>query len=182
MSNVYRIAMTLTANNHAGGVLAALSSQLLHVHGLVNQTNMAMDRFRLALGSVAAVWTGSKMVEGYADLVEHGNKFVHIQNQMTAQGWQQAEIADAVRRSWELTAKYQSIGAAEILEMQKEMAPVLGDRHEAGQLAETMAKLSVSMLGTLRLGHAGAAHSARHARRRRRSVVQQADPRCDQDG
>lgn len=149
MSNVYRIAMTLTANNHAGGVLSALASQLLHVHGLVNQTNMAMDRFRLALGGAAAVWAGSKIVEGYADLVEHGAKFVHIQNQMIAQGWKHAEVSEAVRRSWELTAKYKTVDAEQILEMQKEMAPVLGDRHEAGLLAETMAKLSVSMLGTL---------------------------------
>lgn len=149
MSNVYRIAMTLTANNHAGGVLAALASQLLHVHGLVNQTNMAMGRFRTALGGAAGIFAGSKMVEGYADLVEHGAKFLHIQNQMIAQGWKHAEVSEAVRRSWELTAKYKTVDVDQILEMQKEMAPVLGSRHEAGLLAETMAKLSVSMLGTL---------------------------------
>lgn len=160
MSNVYRIAMSLVAHNHAGSVLSAIAGQLLHVHGLVNQTNAAMARMQLGLAGGVAMFAGKQMVDGYVKIVDQGAKFVGIQNQMTAQGWKQKELAEAVAKSWEITAKYQSMGAAEVLEMQKEISPALGSREEAMHLAEQMAKLHVSLQGTLGMEGGSKFHTA----------------------
>lgn len=146
---IYRIGIEIMAHNHTGAGLAPVIASMMHLHGLVNQTNAKLWQMKTALGGVAAAWVGTHILKDMGHVVDHGAKFVGIQNQMVAAGWKQHEVAEATAKAWQLSAKYQSVGAEAILEMQKEMAPVLGDKHEAMHIAETMTKLNVALLGTL---------------------------------
>ncbi|MBS0240370.1 MAG: hypothetical protein JSR89_18310 [Proteobacteria bacterium] len=145
MSGIYTVGLRLVAHNDAGGVLLNLASQLLHVHSLTNQTNMALGRFRTALAGMAGIWAGTEMIKSAAHLVEHGVEFQHIQNQMAISGWKQAEAAEAVAKAWELTAKYQTIGPEHQLKMLQEMAPVLGSPEHALEMADKVAAMVANL-------------------------------------
>ena len=146
--------MHIIAHNHAGGVIASIAAQMTGLHRIANQTNMALGRMRIGVAGAFAGYAGSHIVKDMGHIVDHASHFVKIQNQMTAAGWSQHDVASATARAWELSAKYQGMTAEQVLEMQKEMAPVLGDKPHAIELAGTMSKLYVAMQGTL--GAAGA--------------------------
>jgi len=148
-TSMYTVGLRLVAHNQAGGVLLGLASQLMHVHHLVNQTNMAMGRFRTALGGMAGIFVGTELFKGAADLVDHGSELLHIQNQMTTQGATQAEQAAAIAEAWKVTGKYKNISVTESLEMQKEMGFVLGSLPHATELAMQMAKMQTNLEGAL---------------------------------
>lgn len=149
MANVYRIGMEIIAHNGASGALVQIAAHLTHVHGLLNQNNLALGRFRTGLIGMGAIWAGSGILSGMKGMVDHGAKLVDLQNQMIAAGWKQRDVQDATAKAWQLSGKYQSLGVVEALKMQKELAPALGDRHHAIELGDEMAKFYVSMQGAL---------------------------------
>lgn len=149
MSNIYTVGVRLVAHNEAHGVIAAVASQMLHLHQIINNTNAALGRFRLALVGAAAGFAGTELVKTMAKVVDHGGEMLKIQNQMRAGGWGEKEVLDATDQAFRLSQKYRTIDPVKILEMQKEMAPVLGDRHHALEIADVMTKLQVSMQGIL---------------------------------
>jgi hypothetical protein len=149
MSGIYTVGVRLVAYNEAHGALAAVASQMLNLHHLVNNTNLALGRFRMALGGMAAAFAGDHIVRSMAKIVDHGGELLKIQNQMRAGGWNATDTEHATDKAFKLSAQYRTISTAQILEMQKEMAPVLGDRHHAYEIAEVMTKMQVSMQGVL---------------------------------
>ncbi len=148
-SNLYEIGVRMTMTHNMSPILTALTHQFMHLHHHINQATAASLRFRTAVTGALGAFAGFQLGHGVGHMLDAGNHLVKVQNQMTAQGWKQKDLAEATAKSWEITAKYQSMGAAEVLEMQKEMAPVLGDRHHAIEMAEQMAKLHMSLQGTL---------------------------------
>jgi hypothetical protein len=147
--NLYEIGVRMTMTHNVSPILTTLAHQFMHLHQHINQATAASTRFRAAIGGTISAFAGVQLGQGVGHMLVAGNHLVKVQNQMTAAGWKHKDLAEAAAKSWEITAKYQSIGAAEVLEMQKEMAPVLGDRHHAVGMAEQMAKLHMSLQGTL---------------------------------
>lgn len=159
MSNLYEIGVRMTMYENVSPVLTALAHHFLHLHHTIDRATAAAWKFRTAVAGAAAAFAGIQIGKGVVSAIEHGNKLVAVQNQMTAAGWKYKEIQEATAKAWELTAKHQSIGAAEILAMQKEMAPVLGDRHHAVEMAGQMTKLMVAFQGAFGVDSAAKFHT-----------------------
>jgi len=143
--SVYNIAVRMTMTNQVSPILNTIAHDLLGIHRHTINAAGGMNNIRNAVMGLGAAWAGTKIVEGVGKLIDHGGKFLNIQNQMEAGSWKQLEIAEATAKARELSLKYQTISAREILDMQKEMAPVLGDKHHAMEMAESMTKLMVAL-------------------------------------
>ena len=148
MSNVYTIAIRMTMHDNASAGLMQLAAHLTGIHHHLGLATAALGRFRMAVGGALAAGAGIGIFKGIGHMIDEGAHLQKVQNQMIAAGWKNKEIAEATAEAWRLSSKYQALGVAELMEMQKEMAPVLGDRKEAMHMAETMSKLSMAMLGT----------------------------------
>jgi len=147
--NLYQIMVRMTLENGVSPVLRVIAHDLMHVGHHLSHATLLATRFRTALVGAGSAFIGTGVLKGLAGVVDHGGEMLKIQNQMIAGGWKAKDLAEATAKAWQLSAKYQSVGAAEILEMQKEMAPVLGDRHHATEIAEVMTRMQVSMQGVL---------------------------------
>jgi len=148
-SNLYTVGARIVMHNEASPVLGLITQQLVGIHHHISQANAASTRFMQAIVGAGAALAGVGMIKGVTHLVDEGAKLVAVQNKMTVAGWKNKEIAEATAEAWRLSSKYQMIGVENLLEMQKEMAPVLGDRKEAMHMAELMAKVQVALAGTL---------------------------------
>lgn len=148
-SSLYTVGARIVMHNEASPVLAAITQQLVGIHHHISQVNAASARFMQAIVGAGAALAGVGIIKGVTHLVDEGAKLVAVQNKMTVAGWKNKEIAEATAEAWRLSSKYQMIGVENLLEMQKEMAPVLGDRKEAMHMAELMAKVQVALAGTL---------------------------------
>jgi hypothetical protein len=149
MANLYTIGVRMVMHDQASSSLAALASHFIGIHHHIGLATAAAARFQVGVTGVATAMLGGGILKAQVHMLEAGSKLVGVQNQMTAAGWKQKEIAEATAEAYRLSGKYQVMSAAEVLEMQKEMAPVLGHRGEAIHMAETMSKLHVALLGTL---------------------------------
>lgn len=159
MSSLYQIGVRMTMDaSQTSAILRVLAHEFIGLHHHIGNATLALGRFRQALVGAGMAFAGTGLVKGLANVVEHGNSMVKIQQQMMAAGWRNKEIQEATAKAWELSNRNQSIAAAEILEMQKELAPVLGDRHHAIEMAEQMTKLMVSFQGAFGVDSAAQFH------------------------
>lgn len=143
--NPYLIGVRFVLHDGLSHGLAAIAGHFLGLHRHIGETTQAIRGFQAALLGAGAAWVGFAGIKGMKHMVDDAGKFLAIQNQMLAGGWKQAELEKAVAASWRLSHKYRTISAETILEMQKELAPVLGDREKALQKAEFMAGMQASM-------------------------------------
>jgi hypothetical protein len=104
---------------------------LLHLGAGFMHATAQVNRFRVALVSAAGAFTATQALQGLGHMIDKGQEFVKIMNQMRAGGWQPDQIAHARDNAFKLARTYRSVSAEEIMEMQCEMAPVLGNREEA---------------------------------------------------
>lgn len=151
--NPFKIGVHLALHGHTqmGTALAALAGHFVGFHQRVEMTQQALNRFQNAFLGAGAAMVGWQGMKGMKHLVDDAGNFLKIQNQMLAGSWTEAELAKATALSWELSAKHRNVGAKEILEMTKELAPVLGGADKALAKAPMMAGFLSSMqipLGT----------------------------------
>lgn len=161
-SNVYQIGVRMTMHDQVSTALAAIAGHFIHLGHHIGHATAQARRFQQAVAGAALAYGGQQLGKAMVETLKHGAELLRIQNQMAAGGWSQAEIARATAKAWELTSKYQSISVDKILEMQKEMAPVMGDRGLAMEKAEAMTKMQVAMQGIL--GHDKAAQFTKQIR------------------
>jgi len=141
MRSLYEIAVKLTMVNHAGPVLSAITHQLLGVHHHINQATAASNRFRVALVAAGTALVGGELLAGMAKLVDHGGEFARTIDRMKLAGWSGGLINEATRNAFSTAQLFPSLSASLIMEMQREMAPVLGSREEAMHVTGTLAQL-----------------------------------------
>lgn len=145
VSNVYQIGVRMTMHDNVSTALAAIAGHFIHLGHHIGHATAQARRFQAAVAGAALAYGGQQLGKAMVETLKHGAELLTIQNRMTTSGWTQVEIAEATAKAWQLTAKYQSIGVTEIVEMQKKMSPVLGDRHHAIEAAEKMTQLQVAM-------------------------------------
>jgi hypothetical protein len=143
--SLYEIAVSLTMVNNAGRVLDAVAHQFVGIHRHINAATAASNRFRTALAAAGTAIVGSGLLAGMGHLVERGAELNRILGQMRLQGWGASQLNHAMENAFSLSRRYPSLSAQEILEMTKEMSPVLGNREEALHISDTMARLMVAM-------------------------------------
>lgn len=158
MSSIYQIAVRMTMTNGMSPILRTIAHDLIHVGHHLTHATMQVGRFRQAIAAAGAGFVGMKVLGGVTHLLDHGAEFLKIQNQMLLGSWKEKEIAEATAHAWELTHKYKTVSAQEHLQTMLKMAPVMGDKHHAVELADHMGALLVSMQGKLGMEKAGQFH------------------------
>lgn len=151
MRSLYTIAVEMTMVNRVSPVLQLLAHDILHIGHHLSQATLAANRFRTALAGAATAFVGTQGLQAIGNLIDRGNELNRVMTQMRAGGWQPAQIDAALNHAYSLSGRYRSVSAREIMEMQRELAPVLGDRNEAMWVAEPMTKMLQAM--QLQFGH-----------------------------
>lgn len=160
MSSLYQIGVRMTMDaSQTTGILRMLAHEFIGLHHHIGHATMALGRFQQALVGASMAFIGTGLAKATIGMVDQGNELIKIQQQMQAAGWKNKEIQEATAKAWMLTGKHQSIGVSELLAMQKELAPVLGDRHHAVEMADQMAKLMVSFQGAFGMSSAAMFHT-----------------------
>ena len=118
---------------------------LLHLGAGFTHATAQVNHFRTALVAAGTAFVATDALKGLGHMIDKGQEFVKIMNQMKAGGWSPDEIAHARDNAFKLARTYRSVSAEEIMEMQREMAPVLGNREEAIHVSESMTKLLQAM-------------------------------------
>ena len=108
-----------------------------------------MNRWKLAVGGVAAIMAGGGLLGAYAKLAEKGSELVHVQEQMRVAGMRNQEIAAATAKSWELTRKYQNVGVTQVAEIIAETRLPYGSTEHAIKFAEPAVQFASLMRATL---------------------------------
>lgn len=145
-SNLYNIGIRMTMTDNVSPMLTALAGHFLHLHHNINHATAAAQRFRMAVAGAVAAFAGVELGRGVAHLVEAGNRLINVQQQMGAQGWLKnpGELAAATEEAYRLSAKYQMVAPGEFLEMIKEIAPAVGSREHAVELADLLGRFNVA--------------------------------------
>ena len=146
MQSLYQIAVHMTMHGQgANAFLQGLAHQLGLVHYQLGQATLASNRFRLALVGAAGAFAGVTGLQGLGHMLEGAGTFQRIINQMRAQAWPARLMEEAINNAFMLSRRYPRLSARDILEMTREMAPVLGDRREAIEVSDTMSRLMIAM-------------------------------------
>ncbi len=143
-SNLYNIGIRMTMTENVSPMLTALAGHFLHLHHNINHATAAAQRFRMAVAGAVTAFAGLGLGKGVGHMITAGSHLLGVQQQMTAQGWKQKELAEATAKAYELSAKHQAVGPVEFLEMIKEMTPAVGSREHAVELADLLGKFNVA--------------------------------------
>jgi len=155
---VYQIAVKLAMTSNAPAFLSALSSQLIHVHAKVKELEGGLNRLsriKLAVGGGLAIFGGEAAIKGLTKLVDKGNELVRIQQNMAQAGVKATEIQEAYAKAWQMTGKYQNVGAAEALKVINEGRMTFGSQHLSTAHAEDFIRM-ISFLKAYQGGRHGA--------------------------
>lgn len=145
MTQVYEVFTKLSMVNGVSPVLAVLSKEILSLEGSINRLQAAfnnLNRTSLAIGGGLALFGGTAALSGMSKMVEHGEKLVHVKQQLMAADVKGAELAEATARSWELSRKY-GLGVAEVLKDIKEARMVFGTTEHAIGFIEPLERMRV---------------------------------------
>lgn len=143
--NLYEIGVRMTMTHNMSPILTTLAHQFMHLHGHINRATAAAERFRMAVGGAVTALAGLKLGQGLGHVIDEGAKLVNVQQQMMLQGWKRHELDQALMKARAVSADQRSLSVQELLEMQKEVAPALGDRHHATEILPTVAKLATAL-------------------------------------
>lgn len=141
----YEIMTRISMQNGVSGVMAAIARDTLHVEGgIIRLQRMltSLNRTSLAIGSGLAVIGGSAVLMGMNKMVEHGEKLVHVKQQLIAAGVKEGELAQATAKSWEISRKH-GLDVVQVLEDIKEARTVFGSTDMAVKLIEPLEKMRV---------------------------------------
>lgn len=145
MTQVYEVFTKLSMVNGVSPVLAVLSKEILSLEGSINRLQAAfnnLNRTSLAIGGGLALFGGTAALSGMAKMVEHGEKLVHVKQQLMAADVKGAELAEATARSWELSRRY-GLGVAEVLKDIKESRMVFGTTEHAIGFIDPLERMRV---------------------------------------
>src|SRR5258708_16309186 len=104
MADVYRIGINIALAGTIQQQLATLSTQLLGLHTTAGQVTNQFNRWAWAIGGVAAVMGGSRLLGGIVKLAEHGKEVAHQLDQMNALGMTFPEIHEANTNPLDVTS------------------------------------------------------------------------------
>lgn len=145
MTAVYEVFTKISMVNNVSGVLAAVSKDVLSLEGSVGKLQAAfnsLNRTSLAIGGGLAVFGGSAALAGMSKMVEHGEKLVHVKQQLLAAGVKEGEIATSTAKAWEVAGKL-GMSASNVLNDIKELRTVFGTTFDATQFIEPLEKMRI---------------------------------------
>lgn len=149
MSNVYRIGVEIAMSNGVSPILGVIARDMLGMHRLVGKIEEGMGRWKLAIAGAVSAAAGVGMLVGMNKLVDKGAELNHLEQQMLASGMKKAEVAEAIRKSWEMTAKYQSQGVISVGEMIKDTRQAYGNTGEAIGNIQPLVQAATVLQGVL---------------------------------
>ncbi len=85
-----------------------------------------LSSFGIPPGAVAGIG-GLAILDAMGHVIGKAEEFVQIQKRMSAAGSDQQQVAEAVAKAWQMTAKYQNVSATEALKAIEEARGVFGD-------------------------------------------------------
>ena len=166
MTNVYKVGIELSLINSVSRGLALIAAEMTGLERKVGSLNSAFAGFLKGGIFIGGAWEISKALMSAAS---HADKLFHTMRTMENQGWD--KIGGAARRAsnlfgiaptsdvmkahelaWNLSGQYKTLGYESTLEMLQKMAPVMGSREHSLEIADTMAKFSVLVQGTMGAG------------------------------
>jgi len=140
--DVWKIGVSISMANGVSPVLSTIAADLLGLKGNIAEVEKGFSAWGDALKGAGAILAGGELIKGMADLVQHGNELVHIQEQLNATGVTQLELATATGRAWETSAKY-GLQVADVLADIKEAQMVFGSTEHAMDFIDPLEKMRV---------------------------------------
>src|ERR1700730_11349973 len=101
--NVYEIFTKLTMVNGASGVIAAVAKEALSLEagiGRINKAFSSLNATSLAIGGGLGILGGAGTLALVNKMVEHGEKLVHVKQQLLAADVKGVELAQATAKAW----------------------------------------------------------------------------------
>lgn len=144
-SALYHIAVRMTMANNVSPILHIIGRDLLNLGTAFNHAALHANRFRTALAAAGTAFVATQSLQGLGHMIDKGQELMRIMNQMRSGGWSPEMIEKARINAFGLARTYRSVSAQDIMEMTREMAPVLGNRDEAIHVAEPMTRLLQGM-------------------------------------
>ncbi|MCC3246672.1 hypothetical protein LG047_15330 [Methylocystis sp. WRRC1] len=159
--SAYEVFTKISMINNVSGVLAVVAKDVLALEGGVNRLQKAfseINRVSLAVGGGLALFGGTAALAGLNKMVEHGEKLVHVKQQLIAADVKGAELAEATAKAWETASRY-GMSVTGVLNDIKELRTTFGSTKAAMQFLDPLEQMRI-VLNTVTEGKGDAARSA----------------------
>lgn len=160
MTQIYEVFTKLSLVNGVSPVVAIIAKDILRLEGSVNSLNKSLGNLstKLAIGGGLAFAGGTAVLAGMADMVKHGEKLVHVKQQLMAADVKGVELSKATAEAWKLSSKY-GLDVSQVLGDIKEARMVFGSTAHAIEFMDPLEKMRV-VLNSVAEGKGNAAKDA----------------------
>ena len=119
--------------NGVSPVLGVIAREVLQLEGGIARLGKAfesLNRTSMVMGGGVAFLGGAAALTAMSKMVEHGEKLVHVKQQLLAADVKGVELAEATAKAWELSRKY-GMDVSHVLSDIKEARMVFGSTQHA---------------------------------------------------
>lgn len=126
MADVYRIGVSIGLKDNASQVVSALASKFLGLNIAVGDVQKNMNKLRLAAVGVAAVWGGTKLLEGMNSLANAGAKLQEQQTAMLKAGMSHLEVTQETARAYRSMSEVRGPDVTDRIKSLLELRSIVG--------------------------------------------------------
>lgn len=150
MAGGYDTFIKLVAVDSFSPVVGIIGKELLKLEGGVKAIGTAWK----AVGAGLAVFGGVEALKVAGGLLNHGNELVRVQNKIAEATSNTAIAQEAVRLSWQATAKHMNVSVVEAANLADHMREIFGSQADANKFIEPGVEF-MSFLKAWDAGHKG---------------------------
>jgi hypothetical protein len=140
-TTAYQVGVSLLLSSNATQIFSALGQHFLGLQRHMTNFQNNWKKTAMLIGGGVGIFGGVAVLKGAEKLIDHGNHLVKIQRDMAQAGATSVQVQNAYAKAWELTAKYQNMGAADILKVMNDARAIFGNQDVATKDIEPLIRI-----------------------------------------
>jgi len=142
VANPYEVSIRIVGINSFGAMFAQLTAALAGSHEGVAKLQKGLEALKPAAFAAAGAIAGIAGLKGLNVLAEHGERLVHVKQQLLAADVKGLELVEATAKAWEISGKF-GLDVVHVLADIKEARMVFGSTEHAINFIEPLEKMRV---------------------------------------
>jgi hypothetical protein len=137
----YKVGVAIALSSNATQIFGALGKHFLGLEKHVKNFQDNWKKTAMLIGGGVGIFGGVAVLKVAEKLIDHGNNLVKIQRDMAQAGATNVQVQAAYAKAWELTAKYQNMGAVDILKVMNDARAIFGNQDVATKDIEPLIRI-----------------------------------------